>query len=49
MEFINEGDLEELLQCLNSVVDDEKVHYAGEVRIWFHLEIFFRLELSIYF
>ena len=49
MEFINEGDLEELFQRLNSVVDDEKVHHAGEVRIWFHLEIWFRLELSIYF
>jgi len=35
MEFINEGDPEELFQRLNSVVDDE-VHYAGEVRIWFH-------------
>ena len=49
MEFINEGDLEELFQRLNSMVDDEKVHYAGEVRIWFHLEICFRLESSIYF
>jgi hypothetical protein len=28
MEFINEGDLEELYQCL----DDGVVHYAGEVR-----------------
>ena len=43
-EFINEGDLEELFRHLNSAVDDEKVHYAGEVRIWFHLEICFRLE-----
>ena len=49
MEFINEGDLEELFQRLNSMVDDEKVHYVGEVRIWFHLEICFRLESSIYF
>jgi hypothetical protein len=31
MEFINEGDLEELFRHLNNTVDDEKVHYAGEV------------------
>lgn len=28
MEFVNEGDMEELFQCL----DDGVVHYAGEVR-----------------
>jgi hypothetical protein len=31
MEFINEGDLEELFQHLNSDIDEEKVHYGGEV------------------
>ena len=45
-EFVNEGDLEELFRRLNSTIDDEKVHYAGEVRIWFHLEI---ASASIYF
>jgi hypothetical protein len=40
-EFINEGDLEELFRHLNTV-DDDEVHYAAEVRIWFLLEICFR-------
>ena len=29
---------------LDSVDDKEKVHHAGEVRIWFHLEIWFLFE-----
>jgi hypothetical protein len=35
MEFVNEGDMEELFRC----IDDGKVHYTKEVttRIWFHL------------
>jgi len=28
MEFVNEGDMEELFRC----IDDGKVHYAKEVR-----------------
>jgi hypothetical protein len=48
MEFINEGDLEELFRRLNSTFDDEKVHHAGEVRIWFHLEIDSALSQSIF-
>lgn len=40
-EFINEGDLEELFRHLNAV-DDDEVHYAAEVGIWFHSEICFR-------
>jgi hypothetical protein len=49
MEFINEGDLEELFRRLTSMDDDEIIHYAGEVRISSHLEICFRFESSIYF
>ena len=32
LEFINEGDLEELFRRLDSVDENERVHYAGEVR-----------------
>ena len=32
LEFINEGDLEELFHQLDSVDENERVHYAGEVR-----------------
>ena len=45
MEFVNEGDLEELFRHLNSEIDEEKVHFAGEVRIWFRLEFCFQFPL----
>ena len=38
MEFINEGDLEELFRCL----EDGDIHYVAEVRKWFRGEICFR-------
>jgi hypothetical protein len=41
MEFINEGDTEELFQRL----DDGKVHYAGEVRKFASTEAFLNINL----
>ena len=35
MEFVNEGDMEELFQCL----DDGVVHYAAEVRNFVPLRV----------
>ena len=51
MEFINEGDLEELFRCLDSSSESEKVHYAGEVRTFpfsLHLEICFHAEADLF-
>jgi hypothetical protein len=42
MEFINEGDLEEMFRHIESVDENEKVHYASEVRHWLHLDFCFR-------
>lgn len=39
LEFINEGDLEELFRRLDSVDENEKVHYAGEVRNVLQLDL----------
>jgi hypothetical protein len=33
MEFINEGDLEELFRHIESVNESENIHYASEVEI----------------
>jgi len=41
MEFINEGDLEEMFRHIESVNKSEKVHYASEVRNWLHLDFCF--------
>ena len=45
LEFINEDDLEELFQRLDSTEQSEQVHYAGEVRnvlLCLYLDICFR-------
>ena len=51
MEFINEGDLEELFRRLDSSSESEKVHYAGEVRTFLfslHLKICFHAEADLF-
>jgi hypothetical protein len=51
MEFINEGDLEELFRHLESTSESERVHYTGEVRtfwFWLHLEICFCAEADLF-